>query len=440
MALSDLQKMVAGMFSQPQPAANASIYDLARADAQRQSMSALGAGLIGAAVPQTPIMRAQALQSAFAGAGNMGTNVYNAAQARLMAQRAETEAAQQAAQSRFFNQGGVAGAPVSVQDGGFAAGIAPVSMPGATQFPGGLSAQEWNAVTSVGNVNPEAGTSFFTSLVEQKAKAGSGSEAETYGTVMYVTDKASGLPQAVLPKKGGGYVPIAAPGQAIDPGAAAFLKAQGAELGQAGAKAVTGAPEAIAQAELNLQNINALLEPGVIESAVGPYVGTLRPDDMFGMAKNIFSEGEFGSNVALIDQIDFGSFAEGIKLFEGKGALSDAEGKVAKGIKARLTRTQSPEKFTEALNQFKAIVEAGKQRSELLLQTNPATGKPYTAAEAKQAVPPLDEMLNSDGGTSVKQPNASSGGIAVIQSEAEYNALPSGTVFRAPDGSVRTKP
>lgn len=92
MALSDLQKMVAGMFYPAQPAANASIYDLARADAQRQAMSSLGAGLIGAAVPQTPLMRAQALQNAFGNMGNMGTNVYNAAQARLMAQQAESAA------------------------------------------------------------------------------------------------------------------------------------------------------------------------------------------------------------------------------------------------------------------------------------------------------------------------------------------------------------
>lgn len=92
MALSDLQKMVAGMFYPAQPAANASIYDLARADAQRQSLSGLGAGLLAAAVPQTPMMRAQALQQAFGSMGNMGTNVYNAAQARLMAQQAESAA------------------------------------------------------------------------------------------------------------------------------------------------------------------------------------------------------------------------------------------------------------------------------------------------------------------------------------------------------------
>ena len=117
MALTALQRLVAGasnFFNPAQPAANASIYDLARADAQRQSMSALGAGLIGAAVPQTPLMRAQALQQAFAGAGNMNTNVYNAAQARLMAQKAESEARQLAADEAWLQSRGMAPQSTSI--------------------------------------------------------------------------------------------------------------------------------------------------------------------------------------------------------------------------------------------------------------------------------------------------------------------------------------
>lgn len=92
MALSDLQKLVVGMFSPPQAPAGASIYDQARADAQRQALAQLGMGLVGAAVPQTAAMRAQALQQAFGGLGNVGTNIYNSAQARLMAQQAESAA------------------------------------------------------------------------------------------------------------------------------------------------------------------------------------------------------------------------------------------------------------------------------------------------------------------------------------------------------------
>ena len=104
------------MFQPQQPAANASIYDLARADAQRQSMSALGAGLIGAAVPQTPLMRAQALQQAFGSMGNMGTNVYNAAQVRLLEQRQKMEEAAAARDADLVSRlagGGSVAAPIA---------------------------------------------------------------------------------------------------------------------------------------------------------------------------------------------------------------------------------------------------------------------------------------------------------------------------------------
>lgn len=93
MALTDLQRIVAGMFTRPQPQPGASMFDQARADAQAQALSQLGMGLVAAAVPQTPLMRAQALQTALGSIGNMGTNVYNAAQARLMSQQAEAAAA-----------------------------------------------------------------------------------------------------------------------------------------------------------------------------------------------------------------------------------------------------------------------------------------------------------------------------------------------------------
>ena len=122
------------MFQPQQPAANASIYDLARADAQRQSMSALGAGLIGAAVPQTPLMRAQALQQAFSNVGNTSANVYNAAQLRLMEQKLANEQKAEAGTLSYLNSLGQR-APMSstlvpsgsaVRDGGFSAGVAPM--------------------------------------------------------------------------------------------------------------------------------------------------------------------------------------------------------------------------------------------------------------------------------------------------------------------------
>lgn len=92
-----------GMFSPKNPQnVSGSIYDMARRDAQNQALARIGGGLMAAAVPQTPLMRAQALQGAFGGLGDVGTGVYNAAQARLMAQKAEADERRQKAADASF--------------------------------------------------------------------------------------------------------------------------------------------------------------------------------------------------------------------------------------------------------------------------------------------------------------------------------------------------
>lgn len=385
----------------PTAPAGASIYDQARADAQRQAMAQLGMGLVGAAVPQTPTMRAQALQQALASVGNIGTNTYNSAQARLMAQRAEADIARQKASEAFYGQKitpTIVPAPEPVGEfrelpDAARRLITPPPPTVKVSFPGGLTEGQWSSVQALADRKDfEAADQLFARLVTKNAE-GAGAGEDTYGSILFITDKATGLPQAVLPKKGGGYVPIAPPGQVITPDQLAGLKASETEKGKLGAQEQAGAPDAIAQADLNLQNIDTLLEGDAIDVAYGPVAGALDPTSAAGIAYNVSTGGKFGAAVALVDQIDFGSFAEGIKLFTGKGALSDAEGKVARGIKARLARTQDPASARQALMEFRAIVEVGKRRSELLNQKNPATGKPYTKAEAFAAVPALDAGL-----------------------------------------------
>ena len=371
MALTALQRLVAGassFFNPAQPAANASIYDLARADAQRQSMGALGAGLIGAAVPQTPLMRAQALQQAFGSMGNMGTNVYNAAQARLMAQRAETAAAQEAAQNRFFAQGGAAGAPVSVQDGGFAAGVAPVSMPGAMQFPGGLSAEEWNAVTSIGNVNPEAGTSFFTSLVENKAKQKQGG-FEGSKSLVGVIDEEGKYFNTMIDINGEPVRPRGAVGalKQLNPYDIANQRASGTATGRAIGEATAAAPTKVTNAVEARSVITDILNPNnraALEAVTGSLEGSLPP----GYALETLSPLTSGVNdMALkINNLQSKITVEGIEAFRGTGAFSDKEGQVAATLVADLSRIRDTDEFVATLQKLDATLAAAEQRQRLI--------------------------------------------------------------------------
>lgn len=430
MALSDLQKMVAGMFYPAQPAANASIYDLARADAQRQSMSALGAGLIGAAVPQTPMMRAQALQTAFSNVGNMGTNVYNAAQARLMAQRAESAAAQEAAQNRFFAQGGAAGAPVSVRDGGFAAGTAPVSMPGAMQFPGGLNAQDWNAIQGIGQANPELGMSLFNTLVENRAKAKEEGFAGSK-SMIGVTDEKGNYFNTYLDINGEPVRPKGSIGALtqLNPYELASQKAQGTAEGRGAGEAIAGAPTKITNAVEARSVISEILDPNkrnALEAVTGSLQGNIAP----GFALEMLSPSVSGVNdMALkINNLQSKITVEGIEAFRGTGAFSDKEGQVAATLVADLNRIRDTDDFVATLQKLDATLAAAEQRQRLIEGgMDPAEARKQVEISGVTTPP-------------TQQPPSSTGEIPLIQSATEYNALPSGTVFKSPDGAVRKKP
>lgn len=428
MALSDLQKMVAGMFYPAQPAANASIYDLARADAQRQSMSALGAGLIGAAVPQTPLMRAQALQQAFGSMGNMGTNVYNAAQARLMAQKAESAAAQEAAQNRFFAQGGTAGAPVSVRDGGFAAGTAPVSMPGTMQFPGGLNAQDWNAIQGIGQANPELGMSLFNTLVENRAKAKEEGFAGSKNLEGFF-DSQGNFFKTYVDIDGTIQRPIGAVGELrfATPEEINVQKAAGTAAGRALGEARGGAPAAITAADKTINLIDKILADPALPSVVGDVEGRFDDPSLIRMRA-----GDTGvATVNRINQLKAKGFIQAINTTDIKGALSDAEGMKLDSAETALSRVMSEESFREEMQAYRDIAVRAKERQALI-----ESGK--TEAEARQIVPESPFVEGTT--TPNQQPPSSTGGVPLIKSEAEMNALPSGTVFQAPDGTVRVKP
>jgi hypothetical protein len=404
MALSDLQKMVAGMFYPAQPAANASIYDLARADAQRQSMSALGAGLIGAAVPQTPLMRAQALQSAFAGAGNMGTNVYNAAQARLMAQKAEADAQRSSAMANFFSQG------AAPQTDSVAAVQAPVGefrelpvaaarimepQPPTVNFPGGLNAQQWGAVQQAGSIDPDEGIKLYSALVKKNAGASEDGFTGSKNLVGAFDEKGTFFQtyvdingNIVRPSGAEGNVRFATP-QEIN-----AQKAEGTATGRMAGETRGGAPAAITAADKTINLIDKILSDPALPNVVGDIQG--RFDDPSFIK---FNAGESGvATVNRINQLKAKGFIQAINSTDIKGALSDAEGMKLDSAETALSRVMSEESFREEMLAYRDIAERAKQRQALI-----EAGK--TEAEARAEVPesPFVE------GTTTTPPAASTG-------------------------------
>lgn len=112
----------------------------------------------------------------------------------------------------------------------------------------------------------------------------------------------------------------------------------------------------------------------------------------------------------LLDQIKGGTFLQAFQSLKGGGAITEVEGTKAEQAIARLNRDQSEAAFRQSLQDLREVAQAAITRAQ-------------TKAQAAGAPAPM-------------QPQ---GAPRQIQSAAEYNALPSGTLFIAPDGTQRRK-
>ncbi|OWR28948.1 hypothetical protein CEE55_18120 [Stenotrophomonas pavanii] len=112
----------------------------------------------------------------------------------------------------------------------------------------------------------------------------------------------------------------------------------------------------------------------------------------------------------LLDQIKGGTFLQAFQSLKGGGAITEVEGTKAEQAIARLNRDQSEAAFRQSLQDLRDVAQAAITRAQ-------------TKAQAAGAPAPM-------------QPQ---GAPRQIQSAAEYNALPSGALFIAPDGTQRRK-
>lgn len=114
----------------------------------------------------------------------------------------------------------------------------------------------------------------------------------------------------------------------------------------------------------------------------------------------------------LLDQIKGGTFLQAFQSLKGGGAITEVEGTKAEQAIARLNRDQSEESFKQSLQDLREVAQAAIARAQ---------AKAEAASSGRQAPP------------------AAGGAPRQIQSAAEYNALPSGALFIAPDGTQRRK-
>lgn len=113
----------------------------------------------------------------------------------------------------------------------------------------------------------------------------------------------------------------------------------------------------------------------------------------------------------LLDQIKGGTFLQAFQSLKGGGAITEVEGTKAEQAIARLNRDQSEAAFRQSLQDLRDVAQAAITRAQT---------KAQAAGGGQAPMPPQ-------------------GAPRQIQSAAEYNALPSGALFIAPDGTQRRK-
>lgn len=181
-----------------------------------------------------------------------------------------------------------------------------------------------------------------------------------------------------------------------------------ASLGTTPPKSVIEAREllskVVGQADQMIASIDGILQHPGLSGAVGFQIGEAM---IPGTPERDF--------VARSDQLQGQAFLQAFESLKGGGQITEVEGKAATNAIGRLSRAQSESGYKESLKELRGILEKARSRAY------DKAGVPMPKVGA-QATP------------------AAVDGVPAPASEAEFSALPSGTVFKAPDGSIRRKP
>lgn len=128
---------------------------------------------------------------------------------------------------------------------------------------------------------------------------------------------------------------------------------QGRVSGKAVGDAAAGLPNAIAGARDTLDTLRMVRNHSGMADALGP-IDSLKPPILQ-------SKDAIGFNAAA-DQIQGQTFLQGYQQLKGAGVITDFEGGKAEDSLARLNRSQTPEQYKAALDDFQGIVARGMAR------------------------------------------------------------------------------
>lgn len=157
-----------------------------------------------------------------------------------------------------------------------------------------------------------------------------------------------------LPSKSGGFKALDAPGGAafLGPYDKAFQNASGAARGKITTEQEMSAPGDLQAAEQALGLIDQIVSHPAIELGTG--------FSSYGNAVRGTPGYDFQN---LVEQAKSGAFLTAIDQLKGMGALSNMEGQAATAAVTRMDTATSQEAFLKAVDDYRKIVDAGRQRA-----------------------------------------------------------------------------
>ena len=114
----------------------------------------------------------------------------------------------------------------------------------------------------------------------------------------------------------------------------------------------------------------------------------------------------------LVEQAKGGAFLQAVQQMRGLGALSNNEGAAATQAITRMNTATSKEAFIKALDDYEKIAHQGMAKAQSRMGGPPSSASPSVATD---------------------------GGPRTVSSPEEFNTLPSGAQYIAPDGTMRRK-
>jgi hypothetical protein len=158
-----------------------------------------------------------------------------------------------------------------------------------------------------------------------------------------------------------------------------------------------------------------------LDSVVGPIEGGGGNNiDDLSTARRAYYGGDGTALVERIGQLQNNAWLSARQMLKGGGAITDYESRKAEGAVARLSRAKSEDEFRTALKDLRDAITEGEAK----LRGGGGASSPPRPSEGQPAAPvaPVPQ------------------GEPTVASDADYDALPPGTVFIDPNGVKRRKP